>query len=121
MQPQNRTLHITQPGMQPIAIPEVDCRHANSPPALVAVIVFTNGLAPEIASLGRACFLAKANVDEEVAVCVARLEVGSWAVDCRPGGYAGGKQGRRVPAVELTCGFAFRVHGCAQGDDTGDL
>lgn len=119
MQPHNRAFHIEQPPVQPIPFPQVDGRHASPSSTVIASVVGFDGLEPEVPDALLAV-LAKAVVDDEVAVFVLGLEVrggllGGPCVD------VAGQEGGAVPAAEGTGTFGFIVEGCADGDDALDL
>ena len=108
MQPQHRTLHIKQPRMQPIPIPQINRRHANPTSTLIALVVLLDSLAPELAHL-RGTVTAEADVDEEVAVVETRLEYWSGVLGCElVDGW--GEEVWGVPAGELAGWFGFKVH-----------
>lgn len=71
MQPEHRTSNIRQSRMQAISFRKVDGRHTDSTPAIVALVVRLDRLAPIFAGVVVDIF-AKADVDQEVAV------LGSW-------------------------------------------
>lgn len=119
MQPHNRTPHVEQPLVQPVPVPQVDGRHADAPPPVVAAVVLLDRPAPVLAHLLRAV-LVEADVDQEVAVVRVRLEVRRGFVG-RPLLDRGGEQGRGVPAVELAGALGFVVEGGAERDDSCDL
>lgn len=81
MQPQHRTLHIKQPCMQPISIPQINRRHANPASTLITLVILLDSLAPELAHL-RGTVTAEADVNEEVAVVETRLESWGWVLGC---------------------------------------
>jgi len=60
--------------MQPIPIPEIDSRHADPLPALIALVIGFDFIDPVITHI-LGYILAEANVDEEVGVLFAGLEV----------------------------------------------
>jgi hypothetical protein len=74
MQPQHRAPHIRRPRMQPIPIPEINRRHTNAPPALVARIIFLD-LADPVVSNVLGYILAEADVDQEIRVTLAGHEI----------------------------------------------
>lgn len=78
MQPHNRTADIEQSRMQAIPISQVDSRHANPPPTIIATVIFADSLAPEVARLGGTA-LAKADVNQEIAVGETGFEIGRWS------------------------------------------
>jgi hypothetical protein len=79
MQPHNRTSHIKQPAMQPIPISKINRCHPGPPPPIIPGVIRLDGLAPEIPHV-LPHVLAEADVDQEVAVLVVRLEVGRGCV-----------------------------------------
>jgi hypothetical protein len=119
MQPQHRTPDIEQPPVQTIPISQIDSRHASAPPPIIAGVVVRDFLAPVVAVFVRYA-LAETDVDEEVGVFLRQLEggyrvVGGEEVDhvCEVTG--------SVPAAQVPGFLGLVVHGCAEGDDAGDL
>jgi hypothetical protein len=88
MQPKHRTNNVRKPSMQPVSIPQVDGRHADTLPALFANIVGGDFVPPELAVFLGTVF-AETDVNEEVGEVVAGGERGD--------GFEGG------PFVDVDC------------------
>jgi hypothetical protein len=69
--------------MQPIPIPQINCRHPDPPSPLIPPIIPRNLLIPEVPHISSTIF-PKPNVDQEVGVVFARQEVWSGFVALRP-------------------------------------
>lgn len=119
MHPKHRTLHIPQPIMQPITIPEVNSSHTRPPPPIITPIIGLDLILPVLAYLA-GTILAKPNIDQEIAILIAGLEIGRCIVG-RPLIDAAAEQLRRVPTPETAGAVGFVVERCAEGDYAKDL
>jgi hypothetical protein len=75
MQPQNRTHDIAHPRMQPIPIPQVDRRHTDPFPPLLAPIILPNLFKPILPNIRRT-LLAKPNLDQKRQKLISRDKLG---------------------------------------------
>lgn len=105
--------------MQPIPLSEINRRHPSPPPPVIALVVRLDLLDPEVARL-LVAVLAEADVDQEVAVVLGRLEVICFLVG-RPLVDRARAGGDAVPAAVGAGALGFVVHGGAEGDDALDL
>ena len=119
MQPHNGTSNIEQASMQTISLPQVNRRHARSPPAIVALIIALDGFGPEISNAA-VTVLAEANVYQKVAEFVVWFEIGG-GLGAGPSVDGTGAGVYTVPAAERAGSLGFKVEGCAKWNDTLDL
>jgi hypothetical protein len=119
VKPHDRALDIPQSSMQPVSLSQVYGGHPRPAAPVVASVVGLDCLLPELAPLLGAV-LAKADIDQEVAVVEAGFKVvgrfiGSPLVD--------GPRARchAVPAPKLPSSLRLRVHRRSERDDTFDL
>lgn len=104
--------------MQSVSFPEVDSRHASSPPSIIALVIGLDFLSPEVPR-GFTTVFAEANVNQEVAVIGVWLEIRGLLVSC-PLVYWTSTSLSAIPAAKRACTFRLVVHGCAKWDDSND-
>jgi hypothetical protein len=106
--------------VQPITVPQINSRHANALPAVVAAVVCFDLADPVVPDVLRHIG-AEANVDQEVTVRLARHEVrrccrrAEFLVDALP------EKVGRLPAAEGAGALGLVVERCAEGDYSKDL
>lgn len=119
MEPHDRTPDVEQTAVQTVSLTQVDCGHASAASAVIALVVGGNDLAPHISDV-LVTVLAKADVDEEVAVFLVWLEIRCCVV---AGPLVDWSCARRdaVPAPKFSRSLGFVVQRCTQWDDALDL
>lgn len=100
VQPHDWTLHIKEPSMQTIPVPQVDGRHSKSTPSFVSLVVGFDSTFPEVSDLA-VTVLAESDVNQKITVCVIRFKIGS-CLRCSPVADVICEQRWGVPAAECT-------------------
>jgi hypothetical protein len=101
--------------MQPITIAKIDRSHTSTLSTFVTDIVVCDFVTPKVAN-GLVAILAESDIDEKIGKIVAWVEV----VVCRftPAFDYRREVSGRVPTIQFTGLWRFKVERCAEWDDT---
>ena len=105
--------------MQSIPFGQVDCCHPRTPPSSISLVVLLDFFDPEIPN-SLVTVLPEANVNQEIAELLFRLEIISMTGDA-PLLDVRLAKAKAIPTTEFASALALAVKGCAEGDDAGDL
>jgi hypothetical protein len=112
MQPHNGTRHIPRPQMQPIPLPQINRRHTNPLPSLLAAIILPRLLEPKLLN-GGGTLLPEPGLDQEAQILICRHEIRASILGPKGVFDKCFQALERMPAPEFAGAIGFGVERCA--------